>query len=105
MGHREPGAVGGARFDLHFGRVQSTGPPPWGPPHKLFDQCLLGSLSTKPTRILHFGLDLTALEGRCNHESSIHEFKNGFGRWVTKFAKHPPLVGRERVAGKFITAA
>ena len=35
-----------------------------------FDQCIMGSVSTKPTRIMHYRLDLSKIKGKCTTKQS-----------------------------------
>ena len=59
-----------------------------------FDQCMFGALTTKPSKLLVFGLALRHLhEVRCNHAWDWHSYSDTSGRTQWKWAKHPPLVG------------
>ena len=59
-----------------------------------FDQCMFDAKVTKPTRIAHFGMDLSKLKGvRCRHEPLTWTKP----RWVCQYmAKHESLVQRWR---------
>ena len=53
----------------------------------IFDQCLFGQISVKPTEILYHGADFSVLEGRCNHPQghrSIIRSRNAKGEYKTK---------------------
>ena len=71
-----------------------------------FDQCCLGAETTKPTRLLASGLDLSGLAGqRCNHTAQCWAWVDLQGRPRRSWGPHPPLVGRKRSDGQFATRA
>ena len=69
-----------------------------------FDQCHLGAGSKKPTRVLSWGLDLRALEGRCPHPPTPQEWVGRRGEKVSGVVRHPPLIGKD-ASGAFKTKA
>ena len=73
--------------------------------HVDFHQCRWSGETTKPTRVLYFGVDLSELELRCNHPPQWWDYWTP--RWEKKwtFAPHPPLAGRVRDNGDFATKA
>ena len=60
-----------------------------------FDQCTHGAYSTKPTRLITFGLDLSGILGRCTHSPQEWHFTDSRGNWTSTWAAHAPLVGRK----------
>ena len=68
-------------------------------------QCPMGAETAKPTRILHWGIDLSALAGRCNHPKQSWTFRTLSGKNKTVFAPHPPLADRRREDGSMATKA
>ena len=73
-----------------------------------FDQCRFGSLTKKPTRVLSWGIDLSALQGRCNHtptpgkQWNYTDFRGGS---CVSHRAHPPIAGRIDQDGKPATGA
>ena len=65
-----------------------------------FDQCMWGAETTKPTRILWWGVDFSSLALRCNHEKREWVFSDLRGRSCKAWAAHPPLAGRMRDNGE-----
>jgi len=76
-----------------------------GVQHLDFHQCALGAESTKPTRLLFYLVDVSALAGKCNHTRQHWQFTDLRGHPRTTFAAHPPLAGRRREDGTFATKA
>ena len=76
-----------------------------GVKHVDFDQCHMGAETAKPTRILHFKLDLSSLAGKCAHTPTIHSYTDNHGVARTMLSRHPPLVRRKRKAGSSATTA
>eukprot|EP00974_Lingulodinium_polyedra_P003602 339141-Lingulodinium_polyedra.AAC.1 len=70
-----------------------------------FDQCRWGAETAKPTRILHWGIDLSRLAGRCNHPAQQQTWLTPRGVEATAFRPHPPLAGRVRASGEWATKA
>ena len=70
-----------------------------------FHQCPMGAETAKPTRVIYWGMDLQALQGRCNHPKQWWRFRDHQGRQRTVFASHPPLAGRIREDGSMATKA
>lgn len=75
-----------------------------------FDQCTLGAETTKPTRVVYWGVDLSCLWARCDHPHQWWESDgtDGSGRridnnWV--WAAHPPLIRRRREDGQWASKA
>eukprot|EP00435_Cladocopium_sp_Y103_P055235 s871_g18.t1 len=59
-----------------------------------FDQCRFDAEVTKPTKLAHFGMDLTEINGvRCNHEAKVWKKEDG----SEYTAKHESLVQRWRL--------
>ena len=69
---------------------------------------MFGSLTKKPTRVLSWGIDLSALQGRCNHtptpgkQWSYTDFRGGS---CVSHRAHPPIAGRIDQDGKPATGA
>ena len=51
----------------------------------------MGAVSTKPTRIAHYKLDLSGLAGRCTHKPKWWTVKDGDKRTRYRFQNHKPL--------------
>ena len=68
------------------------------------DQCMFGGESQKPTEFLSFGMDLSRLERKCDHEPTWHWVKpvQGKAKWV--LAPHPPKAGHKTPTGEWATA-
>ena len=69
-----------------------------------FDQCRWGADTAKPTRLLVFNMDASALQLRCNHPERWIEFTDSSGVNKVEWRRHPPLIGR-KVNGEFATKA
>ena len=59
-----------------------------------FDQCRYEAGSTKPTRVLYYGIDLSHLALRCNHPARWLAWRDRRGHRQTGWKAHPPLIGR-----------
>ena len=70
-----------------------------------FHQCPMGAETSKPTRILHWGCDLSHLAGRCNHPARWWEYTDHRGRPRRSWGPHPPLANRRREDGSMATRA
>ncbi len=70
-----------------------------------FDQCTLGAETSKPTRILYSGIELSHISHRCTHHSQEWVYKDWSGRTKVKWGAHPPLFGRRRESGEPATKA
>ena len=70
-----------------------------------FHQCPMGAETSKPTRIISKGLDLTSLLGTCSHPKKHWKYKDQGRQEQTVFARHPPLAGRLRDDGSMATKA
>ena len=71
-----------------------------------FDQCRFGAETSKPTRLLVHGCDLTDAQGlRCNHQHKCWAWADTQGRPRRSWGPHPPLAGRRRKNGDFATKA
>ena len=70
-----------------------------------FHQCPMGAETSKPTRIISKGLDLSNLRGSCNHPKRHWEYTDHRRRKRSVFARHPPLAGRLRDDGSMATKA
>ena len=65
-----------------------------------FDQCPMGAVSPKPTRVAAFRLDLAGLLGRCDHPPRWCSYvcaHTGQDRQV--WARHPPIRGARALGG------
>ncbi len=71
-----------------------------GVQHVDFDQCCHGAETSKPTRILFWGMVLAKLEGRCQHPRQWWQFRDFRRRTKWCFTAHPPLAGRVRESGE-----
>ena len=76
-----------------------------GVKHVEFDQCMMGSESTKPTRILYFNCDLSTWHRKCNHSHQMWDYKDWYGNLKRVRAPHMPIVGRKDASGAFATKA
>lgn len=56
-----------------------------------FDQCMVGARSRKPTTLLHYGLDLSALKLRCTHPVRTSRNPDGSAHQ----GAHPRIVQRQ----------
>ena len=71
-----------------------------------FDQCRLGAETAKPTRLLAWGVDLSAIhKQRCDHPYRCWAWADLEGRPRRHWGPHPPLAGRRRSNGDFATKA
>ena len=71
-----------------------------------FDQCAMGAETTKPTRIVFSGIDLSKLSSRCKHPCRRWHYTGWDGRPTSSFGAHPPpLFGRRRASGEPATKA
>ena len=70
-----------------------------------FHQCHMGSETSKPTRIISWGMDLSSLLGRCEHPRKWWTYRDHKNNKRTMFAAHPPLIGRRREDGAMATKA
>jgi len=70
-----------------------------------FHQCPMGAETSKPTRIISKGLNLTSLLGSCTHPKRHWKYTDHKGQKQTVFARHPPLAGRLRDDGSMATKA
>ena len=70
-----------------------------------FDQCMLGAETPKPTMVVYWGMDLSGLEGRCNHEPQRWEYTDLNGKVRYAWRPHAPLQGRRRQGSEMATAA
>ena len=70
-----------------------------------FDQCTLGAETTKPTRIVSSGLDLSKFGTRCCHPHQHWHFMGWNWQPTSSFGAHPPLFGRRRASGEPATKA
>ncbi len=70
-----------------------------------FDQCTLGAETSKPTRILYSGIELSHISHRCTHPSQEWVYKDWGGKTKVKWGAHPPLFGRRRESGEPATKA
>ena len=68
-----------------------------------FDQCVHGSETPKPTRLIYWGMDLSKLAGRCDHPNQEWEYVDPNGRVRKRLSPHPPLAGRRREDGHLAT--
>ena len=69
-----------------------------------FDQCRHGGEAVKPTRILHYKVDFTSLEGRCNHKPKWWSYSLPSGGTAWTFKPHLHMQ-RRKVKGKFASKA
>ena len=73
-----------------------------------FDQCMFGATTRKPTRVLSWGIDLSALQGRCNHKpepGKQWDYTDFRGGSCSAKTAHPPIAGRIDQYGAPATAA
>ena len=68
------------------------------------DQCTVGAISRKPTRILSWGLDFSPLAKRCDHPSIYQEWVGRDGWTEAGKVRHPPLLGKD-ASGAYRTKA
>ena len=68
-----------------------------------FDQCMYQGETTKPTRVLFFGVDFSSLRATCNHPKRWWYYTDQRGNERRSWASHPPLAGRRRADGQFAT--
>ena len=68
-----------------------------------FDQCPMGAETAKPTRLLTFKVDCTALLGRCGHPCQSWHYTDFKGQAKSHWGPHPPLVNRRRSNGEMAT--
>ena len=64
----------------------------------------MGSVSTKPTRIMHYRLDLSKIKGKCNHEAKWWTIWDKQNRPRYKFQSRDPLPMNNK-AGTFASKA
>eukprot|EP00974_Lingulodinium_polyedra_P071764 6942841-Lingulodinium_polyedra.AAC.1 len=62
-----------------------------GVEHVDFDQCRFGAPSTKPTRLLGWGVGLSRFKARCNHPVVWRQWTNGHGRPASGWRARQPL--------------
>ena len=62
-----------------------------------FDQCRHGAESTKPTRIMYWGIDLSRLKSRCNHPLQEFQYVDMHNRDKKCWRSHPPIVKKRMV--------
>ena len=58
-----------------------------------FDMCTLGSPTTRSTRVLAYGLDLSKCQGRCQHPPTMWDYKDKFGNLKRVRGSHMPPPG------------
>ena len=68
-----------------------------------FDQCMYMGETTKPTRVLFFGVDFSGLRVTCNHPKRWWYYTDPRGNERRTWSAHPPLAGRQREGGEFAT--
>ncbi len=89
---------------LHLREFASLASLP-GVSRQNFDQCMFGAASTKPTALLSFGVDLSAVFGRCTHPLREQHATPSPGRKSSWWAAHPPIIGRKSGTNTYATAA
>ena len=74
-----------------------------------FDQCMHGAETVKPTRVIHWGLELNSLWARCDHPPQWWkcEGTDASGRRLPEWtwAPHPQLIKRRRSDGQWASKA
>jgi hypothetical protein len=65
----------------------------------VFDQCMHGGESRKPTEILFHKARFDILEASCDHMPQWHKAESGAWAWTP----HPPVVGARDARGDFVT--
>ena len=66
-----------------------------------FDMCCLGAPTTRSTRVLAFGLDLSQCHNRCQHPPTMWDYRDKFGNMKRVRGSHmpPPGVDLDKLYG------
>ena len=68
--------------------------------HVEFDQCMYDAETSKPTRVLFWGVDFSGIRASCNHPKQWWEYRDFSNKQRSIFSAHPPLAGRTRDDGE-----